>query len=116
MTFNVEYALFLVHTVLILLVLVLLLKTATELGLPQTFRARWPLLLMVVLVMVSALVLSGCGTAPLPARTSPPVPAGLLTPPRPPVLLTPASPSPTPGATTPSTPRPVPKTGSTTSA
>ena len=115
MTFNVAYAFFLVHTVLILLVLVLLLKTATELGLPQTMRDRWPLLLMMVLAMVLVGVLSGCGTAPSPVRTNPPVPAGLLTPPRPPVLLIPVSPSTTPGATTPSTPSSAPKTGSTTS-
>lgn len=46
------------------------------------------------------LLLSGCGTARLPAPTCPPVPADLLTPPTPPVLLQPSTPSTTPGATT----------------
>lgn len=53
--------------------------------------------------LFSLLVLSACGTAPLPAPLCPPVPAALLTPPRPPVLLTPAPASETPGTTRPPT-------------
>ncbi|MNK72830.1 hypothetical protein D3C87_923150 [compost metagenome] len=59
-------------------------------------------------VIASALLLSGCGTAPSRARTFPPVPADLLTPPSKPVLLTPVSPSTTPGTTTTSTRNPAP--------
>lgn len=59
-----------------------------------------------IAVIASALLLSGCGTAPSRARTFPPVPADLLTPPSKPVLLTPASPSTRPGTTTTSTPNP----------
>ena len=46
------------------------------------------------------LMLSGCGTAPLPAATYPPVPAELMEPPQAPVLLQRPSPSRTPGPTT----------------
>ena len=49
---------------------------------------------------MSALLLSGCGTAPSRADPSPRVPAELLTPPQEPVMLTPASPSTRPGPTT----------------
>ena len=56
--------------------------------------------------------LYGCGTAPLPAPTSLPVPAALLIRPRPPVLLQPDLALPTPGTTTPKTPASAPKTAS----
>lgn len=82
----------------------------------KTMRLMLTPVLMIVILAVSAMALSGCGTAPLQVQTSPPVPAGLLTPPRPPVLLQAPSRSTTPGATTPSTPSGAPKTGSTTSA
>jgi hypothetical protein len=62
-------------------------------------------------LMFSVLALSGCGTAPLQVQTSPPVPAGLLTPPRPPVLLQAPSPSTTPGETTKPMRASAPKTG-----
>lgn len=65
-------------------------------------------------LIASALLLSGCGTAPLRAPTYPQVPADLLTPPAKPVLLMPASRSTTPGPTTTSTPGHAPQTGSAT--
>ena len=71
---------------------------------------------LVILGCCCLLALSGCGTVPWQAQTSPLVPAGLLTPPRPPVLLKPASPSTMPGTTTPATPRPALTTGWLTSA
>lgn len=114
MSFNVASLFSIAILVLYLLCLLLVQLIATELGLPKAFTPGR--LTLLVAVVISLLVLSGCGTAPLPARTSPPVPAGLLTPPRAPVLLHPASPLKTPGETTPSTPRPALKTGSTTSA
>lgn len=46
------------------------------------------------------LLLSACGTAPLPAPSCPPVPVDLLAPPQAPVLLQPASPLKTPSPTT----------------
>lgn len=78
---------------------------------PQKRAMRLPALRLLLAAAICLLVLSGCGTAPSPAWTSPPVPAELLTPPRPPVPLQPASPSKTPGATTPSTPASAPRTG-----
>lgn len=65
------------------------------------------------LISISLLLLSACGTAPLPAQTRRPVPAALLIPPRPPKLLAPRvpdSPSATLGPTTWPTPRAAPKT------
>ncbi len=47
---------------------------------------RW--VMLAVLLLGSAWVLCGCGTARLPAPTCPLVPAELLIPPAPPVLLT----------------------------
>lgn len=61
------------------------------------------------------LLLSACGTAPLPAAPCPPVPAELLTPPQPPVMLQPPSPLKTPGPTTSETLRDAALTESTTS-
>ena len=68
-----------------------------------------------MLIVISLLLLSGCGTAPLPVHIQRPVPAALLVPPRRPTLLVPktqASPYATPGTTTPSTPKAAPKTAS----
>ncbi len=62
-----------------------------------------PMFPVAVLILVSVLALSACGTAPLPATTCPPVPAALMTPPAPPVPLGPTSALPPPGATTPPT-------------
>lgn len=102
--------------------LMLLLAIATGFpvlrDLPQIERKRMLQLLAknsVVLslaVIASASLLSGCGTAPSPVLTYPPVPADLLTPPAKPVLLTPASPSTTPGTTRPSMPSPARPTAS----
>jgi hypothetical protein len=66
-------------------------------------------LLLTLLALV--LVLSGCGTAPLPAPIRLWVPAELLTPPAPPVLLTPGSGLRPPGPTIPPTLRLAPATG-----
>lgn len=68
-----------------------------------------------LLLCGSALLLSGCGTAPLQVPQCPPVPAELLTPPQNPVLLRPTSPSTTPGPTTTRTRRDAGSTGPTTS-
>lgn len=56
-------------------------------------------------------LLSGCGTAPSPVWTCPPVPAALMEAPQTPVPLIPGSTSATPGSTTPSTPPAAPPTG-----
>lgn len=69
-------------------------------------------LMMLALLSALVLVLSGCGTAPLPAPTRLQVSAELLTPPTPPVLLMPGSALPPPGPTTPKTPKAVRPTGS----
>lgn len=61
---------------------------------------------------VSLLLLSACGTAPLPAASCPPVPAELMTLPQEPVLLQPASPSTTRSTTTSSMPPDAVKTES----
>lgn len=114
MTFQLASLSSLVHFALHLLCFLLMLRMASELGLPLTALKTRAFLVMGCLF--SLMLLSGCGTAPLQVQTSPPVPAGLLTPPRPPVLLQVPSRSTTPGATTPSTPSSAPKTGSTTSA
>lgn len=79
---------------------------------PRVIRVNGFLILLTALL----LLLSGCGTAPSWVQTTPPVPAGLLTPPRPPVLLLPISPLAPPGTTRPSTPGSAPRTGSTTNA
>ena len=73
-------------------------------------------MMLLVLVLLLLLALSGCGTVPWQAQTSPSIPAGLLTPPRPPVLLKPASPSTMPGTTTAPTLKSAPVTGLPTSA
>lgn len=62
------------------------------------------------------LMLSGCGTAPLPAALCPPVPAELMEPPQEPVPLQRPSNSVTPGTTTPRTPPDAASTGRGTSA
>ena len=83
--------------------------------LPINRTQRLRLLLGLMLLLASILVLSGCGTVPLPALMRLQVPAELLTPPRPPVLLTPGLGLRPPGPTTPPMPRPAPLTGSGTS-
>lgn len=112
MTFNVESP-SLLALFLLMVSAVLALLLIQKLPLTWTKTRSAAALLVVGLYLMA---LSGCGTAPLQVQTSPPVPAGLLTPPRPPVLLQVPSRSTTPGATTPSTPSGAPKTGSTTSA
>lgn len=57
------------------------------------------------------LMLSACGTAPLPAAQCPPVPAELMEPPQAPVPLQQTSPLKTPGTTTPKTPPGAASTG-----
>ena len=76
----------------------------------QSPTRRLPMLRLLMLAGICLLVLSGCGTAPSPAWTSPPVPAELLTPPSKPVLLRAPSPSTTPGETTKKTRASVPST------
>lgn len=71
--------------------------------------------LVVFLVLTLALLLSGCGTAPLPAPTRLQVPAELLIPPQRPVLLHLASPLKRLGSTTSKTLNHAPLTGSGTS-
>ncbi|KLN57634.1 hypothetical protein VPARA_11470 [Variovorax paradoxus] len=67
---------------------------------------------MSLAVIVSASLLSGCGTARSPVLMYPQVPADLLIPPAKPVLLIPASSSTTPGTTKPSTRSPAQPTAS----
>lgn len=96
-----------------LLLFLLLVLFVLALSLVPGLPPLEPVQVLILVLLCSLLVLSGCGTAPLQVQTSPPVPAGLLTHPRPPVLLKPALPSTTPGKTTPPTPGSAPKTGST---
>lgn len=63
------------------------------------------LVLLPTALLVSALALSGCGTAPSAVQTHPPVPAELLIPPAQPVLLTPGLGLKPPGPTRQSTPK-----------
>jgi len=100
-----------VAAVLVISVLTLLL--VSSLIKQRRYPAAAALVAIVALTLV--LVLSGCGTAPLPGPTRLQVPAELLIPPGKPVPLHLASPLRPPGPTTLKTPRAVPLTGSGTS-
>lgn len=66
-------------------------------------EVRMQRLLMLILLLISAWTLCGCGTAPSLDCRRTPVPVELLQEPQEPVPLIPVSPSTTPGTTKPST-------------
>ena len=101
---------------LLLVAAVLIFVHALATDPPRLMLVAGQNLLLAAAALSLVLALFGCGTRPLQVKTSPPVPAALLIPPRPPVLLAPVSPLTTPGTTTPATPSNAPKTGWATSA
>lgn len=77
----------------------------------QELRSRMRFL-TILMTLCLAMVLCGCGTAPLRVETCPVAPVELLIPPQAPVPLAPASGWKPPGITRPPTPRAAPLTGS----